>query len=72
MLLCIWNLIGDYQRNACRSSPAGSPQAITVGGTAEDDRLYNSTFAGSNYGNCVTLYAPAQSITAAGDNNSYR
>ena len=66
-------LIGNFLRDACSYSPASSPHVITVGGTAEDDGLYStSRFAGSNYGKCVTLYAPAQYTTAAGDNNSYR
>jgi len=59
------NLIGNHHVNACRFSPGRSQQAITVGGTAEDDKLYRSFYSGSNYGECVTLYAPAQSVIAA-------
>jgi len=58
----VYNLIGNRHTNACRYSPGRSQQVITVGGTAEDDKLYS----GSNYGECVTLYAPALSVIAAG------
>jgi len=68
MMLYIKNFIGNSRRNACNYSPAGSQQAITVGGTAKNDRLYYL----SNYGNCVTLYAPVLFITAADDNGGYR
>ena len=47
-------------------SPVSSPHAITIGGTAKDNGLYKTLFTGSNYGKCVDLYAPAQSVTAAG------
>ena len=64
---------GNFLSNSCRISPASSPDVITVGGTAEDDGLYfQSRSVGSNYGKCVNLYAPGQSVTAAGDNNGYR
>ena len=66
------NLIGNSLTDACESSPASSQHAITAGGTTEDDRLYVSLFSGSNFGKCVTLYAPAQYVAAASDNNSYR
>jgi len=64
---------GDFLHDACNISPASSPHVITVGGTAEDDGLYsNSRTVGSKYGKCVDLYAPGQSVTAAGDNSDYR
>jgi len=67
---------GNGLQDACRYSPASSPHVITAGGTAEDDGLYSTSprirTVGSNYGKCVTLYAPAQWIVAAGDNNGYR
>jgi len=70
------NLIGNYlyRTNACRYSPGRSQKAITVGGTAEDDGLiYNlSLFSGSNYGECITLYAPALSVTAAAAGGGYK
>ena len=74
-MIGVYYLIGNDYTNACRYSPGRSQKAITVGGTAEDDGLYRSFSFGSNYGECVTLYAPAQSVTAAvagGDKSVYR
>ena len=65
-MIGVHNLIGNNEANACRYSPGRSQQAITVGGTAGDDKLFRYSSSGSNYGECVTLYAPAQSLTAAG------
>ena len=65
-------LLGHFLQDACKFSPASSLHVITASGTAEDDGLYKSRSIGSNYGKCVNLYAPAQSITAAGDSNGYR
>ena len=53
---------GNDGRNACNSSPASEPLAITVAAsTSTDDE------AGySNYGSCVDVFAPGSAITAAG------
>jgi len=56
---------GNDNENACDFSPAGSPSVISVGATVvgengnnlEDDR---SSF--SNWGNCVTIFAPGTMI----------
>lgn len=51
---------GNSGRNACYSSPARVPAAITVGATSEtDDRP-----SWSNYGRCLDLFAPGLSITS--------
>src|SRR5262249_37273468 len=47
--------------NACGYSPARTPAAITVGATTSTDA--RASF--SNYGTCVDLFAPGQSITSA-------
>ena len=47
--------------NACSGSPAGAPNALTVGATASNDA--ESSF--SNYGTCVDILAPGSSITSA-------
>ena len=47
--------------NACSLSPAGSPHAITVGGTARGDALYFYT----NGGSCVDILAPGASVSGA-------
>ena len=48
--------IGSFEQNACIYSPGRSSQVINVGATAMEngaDIVYKS-----NYGSCVTLYAP--------------
>lgn len=52
---------GNDNRNACNYSPARVANAITVGSTTSSDG--RSSF--SNYGNCVNVFAPGSSITAA-------
>ena len=47
--------------DACDFSPAGAPNAYTVGATTSSDA--RTTF--SNYGPCVDIFAPGQSITSA-------
>lgn len=47
--------------NACNGSPARMSQSshvITVGGTTSSD----TRWSGSNYGSCVTLWAPGQNV----------
>ncbi|MBL0885752.1 S8 family peptidase [Myceligenerans indicum] len=52
---------GNERRNACRTSPASEPTAITVGATtSSDDRA-----SYSNYGECLDIFAPGSSITSA-------
>lgn len=47
--------------NACFESPAGAPNAVTVGSTTSSDT--ESSF--SNYGTCVDILAPGSSVTSA-------
>ena len=47
--------------NACFESPAGAPNAVTVGSTTSADN--ESSF--SNYGTCVDILAPGSGITSA-------
>ena len=51
---------GNSAMDACGSSPASAPKALTVGA------LTNSLTAAyfSNYGPCVDIYAPGESITS--------
>ena len=52
---------GSYWGNACNSSPARVPAAITVGATDNSD-----TRAGfSNFGKCVDIFAPGVNITSS-------
>lgn len=52
---------GNSNANACNSSPARVPAAITVGSTTNTDA--RSSF--SNYGSCLDIFAPGSSITSA-------
>ena len=52
---------GNSNANACNSSPARAATAITVGATSNTDA--RASF--SNFGTCLDIFAPGQSITAA-------
>lgn len=52
---------GNDNANACNSSPARVPNAITTGATTSSDaRAYFS-----NWGTCLDIFAPGYSITSA-------
>ncbi|GIE42701.1 serine protease [Actinoplanes lobatus] len=53
---------GNDGKNACKASPAATPEAITVG--AVDSRDARASF--SNYGTCLDLFAPGVNIQSAG------
>ncbi|MES2940626.1 MAG: S8 family peptidase [Pseudomonadota bacterium] len=52
---------GNDNANACGTSPASEPSAITVGATTSADARASY----SNYGSCVDLFAPGSSITSS-------
>lgn len=52
---------GNSNADACQSSPARAPAAITVGSTDRNDR--RSSF--SNFGRCLDIFAPGSDITSA-------
>jgi len=52
---------GDSTANACKSTPAFVPSAVTVGATTENDQLLSS----SNFGSCLDLLAPGTNIKTA-------
>ena len=52
---------GNDGLNSCKRSPSNSKHVITVGSTSRNDNVAPS----SNYGPCIDLFAPGQSITAA-------
>jgi len=59
---------GNDDDNACFYSPASEPSALTVGATVVEDEERaqvdeRTTF--SNFGSCVKIFAPGQSIKAA-------
>jgi subtilisin family serine protease len=53
---------GNSNDNACSYSPSSAPNAITVAAS----NLMDSRASFSNWGTCVDLFAPGQSITSAG------
>ncbi|MFZ5439543.1 MAG: S8 family peptidase [Myxococcota bacterium] len=53
---------GNENQNACNTTPAAAPNAITVGASDKNDR--RASF--SNYGSCVDLFAPGTEILSAG------
>ncbi|MBB2945885.1 subtilisin family serine protease [Actinoplanes lutulentus] len=53
---------GNENKNACKSSPGGTPDAITVGAVDKFDK--RASF--SNYGTCLDLFAPGVDIQSAG------
>lgn len=53
---------GNSNTNACNSSPARAPSALTVGATTSTDARASY----SNFGSCLDLFAPGSSITSAG------
>ncbi|MGA6166088.1 S8 family peptidase [Amycolatopsis magusensis] len=52
---------GNSNTNACGTSPARTPEAITVNATDSSDN--RSSF--SNYGNCTDIFAPGTSVTSS-------
>lgn len=53
---------GNDNSNSCNFSPARSPSAITVGATTQNDQ--KASF--SNWGTCLDIFAPGESITSLG------
>jgi subtilisin family serine protease len=53
--------IAGIAQDACKSSPARVPRAMTIGATDNTDRKASW----SNYGNCVDWFAPGVSITSS-------
>jgi subtilisin family serine protease len=53
---------GNSNKDACLTSPARTPSAITVGATTKTD----SRASYSNFGTCLDLFAPGGDTTASG------
>ena len=58
---------GNDGRDSCSTSPSGSPGALTVGASNEQDA--RATF--SNFGPCVGVFAPGTSITSTSRTGAY-
>jgi len=52
---------GNDSENACNASPGKEPAVLTVGNINSSDNITST----SNYGSCVDIFAPGQSITSA-------
>jgi len=57
---------GNNNMDACRYYPASCPDAITVGATTTGANNEDQRASFSNYGTCVDIFAPGQSIPSAG------
>jgi len=57
---------GNTNDDACKFTPADSPDTFTVGAATEN----NTAASFSNYGSCVTAYAPGELVTAADSSTS--
>lgn len=55
---------GNQNIDACRLSPAGSGRALTVGSVNQNDQRTNT----SNFGECVSVFAPGGSVITEGLN----
>ena len=53
---------GNSNADACDVSPARVTAAITVGATDNNDTRWYDEYEGSNYGTCVTLFAPGVNV----------
>lgn len=56
---------GNSNADACKYSPAGAPEALTVGASDINDNRASY----SNYGDCVDIFAPGSSIISASATN---
>ncbi len=59
---------GNWNTDACTSSPAWVPEVITVGASTKTDQRWVDTSIGqgSNQGRCVDLIAPGENIISTG------
>jgi subtilisin family serine protease len=64
---------GNDNANACNYSPASTPSAICVGATTTNAQGVDQRSSFSNYGNCVTVFAPGSNIYSCGiaSNSAY-
>jgi len=64
---------GNSDANACNTSPANCANIITVGATQTDTGFTTTTRSTfSNWGNCLTTFAPGTNITSAWNNGASR
>ncbi|XP_053325622.1 proprotein convertase subtilisin/kexin type 9 [Spea bombifrons] len=56
---------GNYKDDACLYSPASEPEVITVGATNYQDQPVTMGTLGTNFGNCIDIFAPGDDIIGA-------
>ncbi|CAH2311228.1 pro convertase subtilisin kexin type 9 [Pelobates cultripes] len=56
---------GNYKDDACLYSPASEPEVITVGATNYQDQPVTLGTLGTNFGNCIDIFAPGDDIIGA-------
>ncbi|MGX7825780.1 S8 family peptidase [Actinokineospora sp. 24-640] len=61
---------GNYGQDACGDSPSSTPDAITVGATDRNDGRVDNSVWTSNYGSCVDIWAPGDTIVSAAHNST--
>lgn len=65
--LLVFAAAGNSNKNACGYSPAGAPNAWTVGASTIDD--HRAAF--SNHGKCVDFYVPGSNVLGATINGKF-
>lgn len=55
---------GNDTKDACEVSPASAPGVLTVGASDSEDKRSRWGSGGSNWGECVELFAPGSNITS--------
>jgi subtilisin family serine protease len=61
---------GNTDEDACNYSPARIPGVITAGASDIEDKIANYSYnRGSNYGDCVDIFAPGHQTTTASAND---
>ncbi|MBB5803514.1 PKD repeat protein [Saccharothrix ecbatanensis] len=55
---------GNDAKDACEVSPASAPGVLTVGASDSEDRRSLWGTKGSNWGECVELFAPGSNVTS--------
>ena len=60
---------GNDGKDACDTSPGHLPEALNVGAVNSQDDRFNNGSIGSNYGQCLDLFAPGVRVLSAGSDS---
>ncbi|KAI9292360.1 subtilisin-like protein, partial [Neoconidiobolus thromboides FSU 785] len=58
---------GNQNKNACLTSPGSAKGVVAVGNSDDNDRISRT----SNYGPCITLFAPGSKIRSASNTDNF-